>query len=262
MPRQTGSRKIPKIMTASSAPEVLRVATYNVHQCVGCDGRYDLERVAQVLRELDARVVALQEVHVRFGSGAEHPLDLLAEATGMESLSGPVMLRADGHYGNALLTDLPVLRKKLHDISYPGREPRAVMELELDTGKGTTLCVVATHLGLHPGERRHQTRRLLEIVAQIQQRPLIVLGDFNEWLPWGRPLRWLRRHVAPTRAVRTFPARWPLFALDRILVAPRSSLVRIEAFRSPAARLASDHLPLYAEIHLESTPGVTDGQPD
>lgn len=249
-------------MTASSAQRVLRVATYNIHQCVGCDGRYDLERVAQVLRELDARVVALQEVHIRFGSGAEHPLDLLAEATGMAPVSGPVMLRGDGHYGNALLTDLPVLRKKLHDISYPGREPRAVMELELDTCEGASLSVVATHLGLHPGERRHQTRRLLEIVASIQERPLVVLGDFNEWLPWGRPLRWLRRLVAPTRAVRTFPARWPLFALDRILVAPRSTLVHVEAFRSPAARLASDHLPLYADIHLEPAPYMAGEQGD
>ncbi len=229
----------------------MRVATYNIHQCVGSDKRYDLDRVAKVLRDVDARVVALQEVHARLGSGREHPLDLLAEATGMAPVSGLVLFRADGPYGNALLTDLPVLRKRLHDISYRGREPRGVMDLLLDTGNSTNLGVLATHLGLYPAERRYQTLRLLEIVASVNERPLVVMGDFYEWLPWGRPMRWLRRHVAPPSAVRTFPARWPLFALDRILVAPRDTLVRIQALRSSAARQASDHLPLYADLRID-----------
>jgi endonuclease/exonuclease/phosphatase family metal-dependent hydrolase len=79
---------------------------------------------------------------------------------------------------------------------------------------------------------------------------VVLLGDLNEWFLWGRPLRWLRRHFGRTPAPATFPARWPLFALDRIWVEPVRLLERIEVHRNGFAREASDHLPLRATLAL------------
>jgi len=81
-------------------------------------------------------------------------------------------------------------------------------------------------------------------------RPVVLLGDLNEWFLWGRPLRWLRRHFGRTPAPATYPARWPLFALDRIWVEPARLLERIEVLSAAPARAASDHLPLRAMLAL------------
>ena len=81
--------------------------------------------------------------------------------------------------------------------------------------------------------------------------PTLLMGDLNEWYLWGRPLRWLHSHFRERpMAPPTFPARRPVFALDRIWVAPAGSLRRLQRHTSPLARIASDHLPLVAEVEL------------
>lgn len=217
----------------------LRLATYNVHGCV------DPERTAQVLRALDADVIALQELRWRPWD-ALHVLDDLAARLGYTPLAGPTLLRPDGHYGNALLTRLPVQAVRLEDLSVPGREPRGALGAVLRAGRGR-VTVIATHLGLAPWERRRQMLRLLALV-RASDKPAVLLGDLNEWFLWGRPLRWLRRHFGRTPAPATFPARWPVFALDRIWVEPSHLLERIEVHRAAPAKEASDHLPLRATL--------------
>ncbi len=220
----------------------LRLATYNVHGCA------DLARTATVLRALEADVIALQELNWN-PSDALHVLDDLAARLGCTPLAGPTLLRPDGHYGNALLTRLPVVRTRLEDLSFPGREPRGALAAELRVG-ASALTVIATHLGLAPRERRRQMQRLLALV-RASDKPVVLLGDLNEWFLWGRPLRWLRRHFGRTPAPATFPARWPLFALDRIWVEPARLLERIDVHRAPPAKEASDHLPLVATLALD-----------
>lgn len=224
----------------------LSVATYNIHACVGADGRFDPGRTAQVLRELDVDVLALQEVEHHEVDGLDM-LDYLAAATGVTAIAGPTLLRETRHYGNALLTRLPVLALNRIDLSLPQREPRGALDAMLDW-HGQHVQVVATHLGLRPGERRQQVRRLLALYEAAPAALSILLGDLNEWLLWGRPLRWLRRHFTPSPQPRTYPARFPLFALDRIWVHPRRALTDIAVHGSPAARVASDHLPLVATL--------------
>lgn len=219
----------------------LAVATYNVHGCV------DVSRTTAVLRALDADVIALQELRWRPWD-ALHVLDDLAARLNYTPLAGPTLLRPDGHYGNALLTRLPVIEVKPVDLSVPGREPRGALAAVLRTPRDP-LTVIATHLGLAPGERRQQMQRLLALVHKAD-KPVVLLGDLNEWFLWGRPLRWLRRHFGRTPAPATFPARWPLFALDRIWVEPRRLLERIEVHRAAPAKEASDHLPLRATLAL------------
>ena len=112
---------------------------------------------------------------------------------------------------------------------------------------GHLLRIVATHLGLRPVERRLQVRRLLD-EFDTPRMPVVLMGDINEWLVWGRPLRWLTSHFKPAQAPPTFPSRRPVFALDRIWMHPRWRLLRVHAHRSRLARVASDHLPLMARI--------------
>lgn len=219
----------------------LTVATYNVHGCA------DLARTTAVLRALDADVIALQELRWRPWD-ALHVLEALAANLGYTPLAGPTLQRPDGHYGNALLTRLPVAEVKPVDLSVPGREPRGALGVELRTATGP-LSAIATHLGLAPWERRRQMRRLLALV-RAAAKPVVLLGDLNEWFLWGRPSRWLHAHFGRTPAPATFPARWPLFALDRIWVEPAHLLRRIEVHRARPAKEASDHLPLVATLAL------------
>ncbi|WP_158414015.1 endonuclease/exonuclease/phosphatase family protein [Geoalkalibacter subterraneus] len=232
---------------AETEKGVLRVASYNIHQGVGGDGQQDLQRVAQVINDLAADVVALQEVHVRFGGEAQRrQLDFLAQATEMSPVCGATMMRPDGHYGNAVLVRTPILREQLHDLSFSGREPRGVIDLLLETDLGP-VRFLATHLGLRPSERRHQVRRLLAWIERAEH-PVVLAGDFNEWFPWGRAARWLTRPFLSQRSPRTFPAKYPLFGLDRIFVAPPLRVMQLDAVDQGFARIASDHLPLLALI--------------
>jgi endonuclease/exonuclease/phosphatase family metal-dependent hydrolase len=230
----------------------LRIGSYNVHRCVGGDGRCDPERVAQVIREIDCDPLGLQEVDNSPGpTPASLQLDFLARATGMSAIAGLRIVRHMGHYGNALLTRRRVLGVRRHDLSFSWREPRGALDVDLDVD-GVMTRVIVTHLGLTPGERRHQMRRILSIVAQGSSAvPVMLLGDLNEWLPLGRPLRWLHACFGRPPAVRSFPALLPMLALDRIWVRPRRHLISVRAHRSAAARLASDHLPVTAELSIE-----------
>lgn len=227
----------------------LRVASYNIHEGVGGDRILDLERVACVINDLDPDVIALQEVHTGFGVKPQRrQLDFLAQATELSPVSGVTMLRSDGHYGNAVLVRTRILREHLHDISFSGREPRGVIDLIIETDLGP-VRFMATHLGLRPTERCYQVGRLLAWVESARQ-PVILAGDFNGWFPWGRSTRWLARPFASQSppSPRTFPARYPLFRLDRIFSAHPLRVVRCDAVDRGLARIASDHLPLLALI--------------
>lgn len=222
----------------------LRFATWNIHACVGTDGRFDPARTSRVLRELDADVIALQEVE-HHAVDDNDLLDYLAHRSGMQGVSAPTMRRESRHYGNALLSRLPVLDVERVDLSLDRREPRGAIDALLDW-RGRRFQVIATHLGLSPLERRRQVRKLLSLLEARPSDAAVLMGDLNEWLLWGRPLRWLRRHFAATPHVRTFPSRLPLLALDRIWAEPHGIVERLEAHRSPSAQIASDHLPLKA----------------
>ena len=223
-------------------------ASYNVHRCIGADGRSDPARIARVIAELDCVAVGLQEVD--FDRDAEggrgRQLELLADATGMRALSEGE-LGEQRRCGNALLSRVPVRRLRQHDLAMPGREPRNALDAELEID-GALVRVISTHLGLSAAERRRQIHRLIEVIALDPCGRVVVLGDFNEWLPVSRGLGWLEGELGRTRAVRSFPARLPVLGLDRIWVRPREALVSVQAHASPLARVASDHLPVRACI--------------
>lgn len=228
----------------------LRVISWNVHGWMGADGREDPQRIGRVLRSRRPDLAGLQEVvnHYDPASG-RHQLQALAEQTGLSAVKGPTIARDGSDYGNALLTRLPVLVVRHIELSFPGREPRAALDVDLE-GAGNPLRVIVTHFGLRPAERRFQARELIRAIEARPYSTLILMGDLNEWLLTGRPARWMNRHFGQGGGPRTFPARFPLFALDRIYVDPAAVLLSLGTLATVEARRASDHLPLEALIRL------------
>jgi len=225
----------------------LRLASYNVHRGIGRDRRCEPQRILDVLREIDADVIALQEVEAHDSGG--DMLAWLAEQTGCHAIAGTTLKRHDGHYGNGMLSRCPVKEQSLCDLSWRRREPRGAIAADVDC-EGHTLRVVATHLGLRPAERREQVERLLRLFSWKDGDRAVLMGDLNEWFLWGRPLRRLHRYFDATPAVKTFPSRFPVLALDRLWAHPGSILTGLKAHDSILARSASDHLPLVATLEL------------
>jgi len=223
-----------------------RVATYNIHRCIGVDGIRDCRRIAAVVRELAADVIALQEVSSYRVTHVDM-LEYLGAATGTEPIEGFTMQEEGARYGNALLSRRPVSTVNLFDISVKGREPRGVIEAVL--GHETENARLwATHLGLGIRERHAQIEKLLNIIGATDASRSILLGDFNEWLPWGRPLRRLRSWFKHGGAPATYPSCWPFLRLDRIWVRPFNRSTTFRAHSSKLSKVASDHLPLVADI--------------
>lgn len=213
------------------------------------DGRRDPARIAQVIRDLHADIIGLQEVDsCSNGVRDSHQLDYLANATGFRAVAGPTLQRKDGHFGNALLTNYSIVAVRHLDLSVPGREPRGALVVDLDVA-GETIRVIVTHFGLRAAERRYQARCLLTTLAQESVRLLVVLGDINEWSPAGRPSRWLETYLGSVPTLRTFPAVFPLFPLDRIWTKPRDAFVNVRVTNTQLTRIASDHLPIMAAIN-------------
>src|SRR5262249_52752517 len=137
------------------------------------------------------------------------------------------------------------------DLSVDRREPRGALAVTIDVD-GALLHVLATHLGLRVGERRFQIQKLLAHLDGRRADFCAILGDFNDWLPGRSVARVLDERFGPVYRARSFPARWPLLALDRIWVQPRERLQSLSAHATELARRASDHLPIVARLTKSS----------
>ncbi len=169
----------PPAQTTPASPWPLTVATYNIHSAIGTDGRFDPERIARVLLDIGADVIALQEVPLG-GSESADVLKVLQEATGFHAVEGPTEDTPQRRYGNAVLSRYPVQATRAIDLSFGSREARGALDADLAC-HGQPLRVVATHLGLRPAERRDQIKRLLQ-AFDTDRMPVILMGDVNEWL--------------------------------------------------------------------------------
>jgi endonuclease/exonuclease/phosphatase family metal-dependent hydrolase len=232
-------------------PDRLAIASYNLHSCVGLDRKRSPARIAQVLRELDCDIYALQEVDNRPGDHEESmQLEYLSNALEMAAVPGLRIVRHTGEYGNAILTRLPIVQVRRHDLSYSRSEPRGAVDVELDLG-GRLLRVIATHLGLRRSERRFQWRRLMVAIAEgSMEMPTIVLGDMNEWYRKAGTLREAHLAFGEPPAPPGFPSFAPFLALTRIWVRPHAAIESILVYRSDLTVKASDHLPLKAVLDL------------
>lgn len=202
----------------------------------------------RVLEELDAEIYGLQEVDSRTGRG-EPQVEFLARRMKCSAVPDPAIQHPGGYYGNILLTAFPIIQSTLVDISYRSQEPRSIIDSVLRVGE-SSIRVLVTHLGLASAERRHQIRRLLEVVCAEEQLPTVLLGDINEWLPFSPRLRAINKCLGDSPAPATFPARFPMLALDRIWVRPADAMVSLQINKNSLTGRASDHLPVVAQIRI------------
>jgi endonuclease/exonuclease/phosphatase family metal-dependent hydrolase len=249
-----------------SVPAAVRVLTVNTHKGFAfLNRRFVLHELREAVRVVAADVVFLQEVQ---GSHAAHAArfadwptashcEFLADQIWPDFAYGRNAVYPGGDHGNALLSKFPIVRYHNHDVSIAGQEARGLLHCSLQLPGDLTLHAVCVHLGLKEGHRRRQLERLCEVLRTEvpPQAPLIVAGDFNDWrdrahrvLDRCAGLREVFQH-AHGRAARTFPAKFPLFRLDRIYVRNARVHAPLPLPGRPWSRL-SDHAPLAAEIRL------------
>lgn len=258
----------PACRTIEEPRTVVRLMTYNVHGCSGMDGRVSPRRVARVIRGEMPDIVALQELDLgRRRSRAEDQAAIIARELGMHAVFCPTVTRGEEHYGHALLSRWPievVKRVRLpHDPSGWWQEPRSAMWARIEVN-GQIINVITTHLGLGPYERVLQIQSLLgkEWIGGIPAAEAVLLcGDFNA-LPGSLPYRLVAARLRDAQAVApgyrplgTFSSLQPLVRLDHIFVSPHLERQRVRVVRNDLTRVASDHLPLVADLRVASESG-------
>lgn len=236
----------------------IKAATYNIHKCVGIDRKYSPERIVDVLREIDADVIALQEVlchshlHAR-----DHQARFIADELGMEYRLGENRQIKGGGYGNAILSRLPIDFHQNYDITIKKYEPRGCLRSTISID-GEQLHFINIHMGTSFFERRLQVHKIL--AKHVLDDPelkgrRIVAGDFNEWIN-GVTTRLFRsnfKSIDPRLDLgraRTFPGILPLVHLDNVYFDESFRLRNATLHRSRTALIASDHLPILAEFEI------------
>ena len=223
----------------------MRIMTWNIHGCVGTDGRRDPERVAAGVGSVRPDIFAVQEIDIRGRhKDAVHLLDRIAEHAGDNRYEAYTITDGDRRYGIALYSHWDIHSVTVHDLAWRKREPRRAIDATVETPDGP-VRVVATHLGLSIAERVSQIAVLAEAIGDRVDRPTILLGDFNDWRAPGRIGRVFREGFPVQVAPRSFPARLPVFPLDRILLSTHLT-GRALPVRIPVA--ASDHRAVAAQV--------------
>jgi endonuclease/exonuclease/phosphatase family metal-dependent hydrolase len=220
------------------------------------------DRIAQVLADLDADVIALQEVVCVDGNRREdHQAQYLAEALGYYVELGENRRHKGGAYGNVLLSRFPFFRTRNYDLSVPGRERRGCLRADIRFNDGGWLHVFNLHLGTSYFERRKQARTLFQreiLTGEELSGSKVVLGDFNEWTK-GLASQLFHSHFhradprTSMKRAQSYPGVFPVLQLDHIYLDRSLKLHGVTVHRSRLALLASDHLPLVAEFDLPSS---------
>ena len=234
----------------------LRVATYNIHRCRGLDGRTNPARIADVIRSIDADVVALQEV-IGAGPSSSGHAEELGALLGMGWVMAPARHLRGCLFGNVVLSRLPIRHHAQYDLSWKTCEPRCCQRVDIAIGDDT-LHLYNVHLGTAFLERRHQAGRLSAIVH-----------DRRVGAPEDRPRRFQRMDAgagdadAERAAARAstcadtcgadarIPGVFPVLHLDHIYYEGKVEVVKLELPRTRLSLMASDHLPLVAELRVQ-----------
>lgn len=252
MSEQNSSASEPATAAPAEAPGTmrLRVATYNVRKCIGLDWRRRPERVLSVIEELAADIVALQEADKRFGRRLStfshssltmagwHPLPIAPHDGGI------------GWHGNAVLVRDDIVLEEIHRVHLPALEPRGAVIADLDV-RGQPLRAVGAHLGLTRAMRVRQAHHIMVELERLDPRPTVLMGDMNSWHPTNGCMEIFAKgfDLAPPRP--TFHTTRPVAPLDRIAVSRDISVVEQGVMRDGWAKVASDHLPLWADLLID-----------
>jgi len=235
----------------------MKIVTYNVHKCRGMDRRTSVQRIAQVLDDIDADIVALQEV-LSSEQGKGGQLEALASELKLKAVFGRTRSLYSNGYGNAILSRWPIHNSENLDISWRQRERRGCLKADIETPRGT-LSVLNIHLGTSYFERRHQVRRLLSLkhFAESAAGPRVLIGDFNEWTR-GLTSRMLAEKFESLNLEthiqrrKSYPGFLPVLHLDHIYFEKPLCIQSAQLIRTRLSKVASDHLPLAAVFGWES----------
>ena len=247
---------------APTHPLETRIMTYNTHGCVGTDGALDIARIARVIARHSPDIVTLQEIDLKRGrSGHKDQARELARELGMDAYFTCAVreTEGEGQYGIALLTAHGV--EIVSEGCLPGRidEVRAAQWARLKV-HGVKVEIIHSHLSVHFIDRHAQLKALLgkEWLEEMLGHPhLIVCGDLNA-TPYSPVYRALRRHLADVQRLgagprkATWPSRLPLLRLDHVFVGKGFGVKRTLVPRDPLTALASDHLPLVADLTIHA----------
>lgn len=226
----------------------LTFASYNIHKAIGGDGRRDPERILAVIDEVGADVIGLQEVDLRLGQRASVFERARLEERGWQVASVPLKPASLGWHGNMILVREGLEIGEVDAVRLPGLEPRGALTCTLRIGEADCR-VTSMHLDLSGLRRRAQLAHLCA-AGRASGRPALMLGDLNTWLARADRLPGLHAYWSVLTPGRSFPARGPLLALDRVIVSPHWECEQLEVHHSPLARDASDHLPIRARLVL------------
>ena len=226
---------------------MIKVASYNIHKGIGLDRQRNPDRIVEVLRELDADVIALQEADRRFGRRAGVlPVHLLEEATDWRHVEFDTKSASMGWHGNVVLVRKSSQITGAHTLHLPALEPRGAVLADV-TLNGKALRVVGMHLDLSGLWRRRQASHITTHLEQCANvRPTILMGDLNEWSGASGCLRDFGRNFCFAPTGPSFHVRRPVARLDRIMFSRDLQVTDCGVHSSPASRKASDHLPVWA----------------
>ncbi|WP_367888760.1 endonuclease/exonuclease/phosphatase family protein [Celeribacter indicus] len=229
---------MPKVETGA-----MRLASYNLRKCRGTDGLRAPGRILDVINEIGAQAVALQEADMRLGARpAALPLRMIETHTDFTAVPVNLSAVSVGWHGNAILVRKDATVEADHRFELPGLEPRGAVAVDI-----AGLRIVGVHLGLLRSSRQKQLHAIRAHLSRLDDRPTVILGDFNEWSQTGGldPLRDAFEIHAPGRS---FHANRPMAALDRIAHTPALDLRDAGVVETEQSRRASDHLPVWADL--------------
>jgi endonuclease/exonuclease/phosphatase family metal-dependent hydrolase len=239
---------------------VFRITTYNTHKGRGMDGRIRPLRIAQVLRELDTDIIALQEVvSLSGGRREQNQAQYLADAVEFEFRLGETRKLCGAAYGNVILSRLPVRDVEVYDLTASRREARGCIRCDVEISPGKIVHIFNVHLGTGYLERRKQAHMLVSrevLLSPKLKHPRLIVGDFNEWTN-GLVSRMLRQHFESVdiqlhlNRRKTYPGVLPIMHLDHMYFDRHLALEEFLLHRSRQALMASDHLPLLAAFRLD-----------
>ncbi len=243
-------------MSDARASADFSIATWNIHSCLGLDGKFRPERVVKAIQAMDPDILALQEVGWALrGRVGFDQFAFLARETGYHVIPGLVRHHANAHFGNAILTRHPVTVADPLELSLPYHSPRGGVDAVIHVTDRLLVRVINVHLGLSPLERRLQINRIIARLTDpaLAPRPesggigpAVVLGDLNHWRRTSQSMRKLGRVLPVGVTGQTYPARLPTMMFDRILATPDLAVLDHQVIVTDGARGASDHLPLMA----------------
>jgi endonuclease/exonuclease/phosphatase family metal-dependent hydrolase len=227
----------------------IKVASYNMRKGIGTDRRRDPQRILDVLSEIDADIIALQEADRRFGTRAAVITPrLLDEHGGWKAVGFGVRALSLGWHGNALLVRRSATIEECEVLHLPALEPRGAVMADV-TVNDATVRVIGMHLDLSGLWRRRQAHAIVaHVAASARQHPTVMMGDLNEWSRGSGCLRDFAQHFSFAETGPSFHARRPVARLDRIMASRELRVAACGVHASAAARRASDHLPIWAEI--------------